>query len=40
MQEDDQESVDQQYGPWTWIVGFAFGIAIMGLMFGLATGSR
>ncbi len=40
MQEDDQQSVDSQYGPWPWIVGFAFGIAIMLIMFMLATGSR
>ncbi|MFV0297581.1 MAG: hypothetical protein ACK5JT_15820 [Hyphomicrobiaceae bacterium] len=40
MQDDDQLEVDRQYGPWPWIVGFAFGIAIMALMFGLATGSR
>ncbi|MEM8664414.1 MAG: hypothetical protein AAGF49_09870 [Pseudomonadota bacterium] len=36
MQENEREKTDPTYRPWSWLAGFAFGIAIMVLMFQLA----
>lgn len=38
MQSDNHNHDHAHYGPWTWIVGFAFGALIIWIMFALATG--